>query len=172
MNQYRKKPVVIEAITFGDFVAHGLAQPGANIVNGMPWSFTYNGHGITHENDDCYLIPTREGTMRFERGAMLITGIEGEIYPCAKSIFDATYESVDAEPKGQLIATGTPERPLIFVNDDSGHLYCIPADEEERFSKWVEYTEYGDEDVEWVGHGYDPLGSAPSCYKLIGEVRL
>ena len=45
--KYRKKPVVIEAITFDELVEHGR-QSGA-IVNGMPWSFEYNGHPITHE---------------------------------------------------------------------------------------------------------------------------
>ncbi len=91
MSKYRKKPVVIEAITFEELVSHGIAA-GGNIVNGMPWSFSYEGHAITHENDDCYLIPTPEGTMRFQRGDMLITGVAGEIYPCRRDIFDATYE--------------------------------------------------------------------------------
>lgn len=89
--KYRKKPVVIEAITFDELVEHGKVV-GGNIVNGMPWSFDYNGHPITHENDDCYLIPTLEGTMRFNRGEMLITGVQGEIYPCKPDIFEATYE--------------------------------------------------------------------------------
>ena len=91
--KYRKKPVVIEAITFDELVEHGKAN-GANIVNGMPWSFEYGGHPITHENDDCYLIPTLEGTHQMKRCDMLITGIKGEIYPCRKDIFDQTYEAV------------------------------------------------------------------------------
>ena len=89
--KYRKKPVVIEAITFDELVAYGKAHT-ANIVAGMPWSFAYNGHPITHENNECYLIPTLEGTMRLERGDMLITGVKGEIYPCKADIFAATYE--------------------------------------------------------------------------------
>lgn len=92
--KYRKKPVVIEAITFDELVAHGLAQ-GATGPNNMPWSFTYGGHAITHENDNCYLIPTLEGTMRFERGDMLITGVKGEIYPCKADIFAATYDAAE-----------------------------------------------------------------------------
>lgn len=91
--KYRKKPVVIEAITFDELVAHGRAN-GANIVNGMPWSFQYAGHPVTHENDDCYLIPTLEGTMKMGRTDMLITGVKGEIYPCKSDIFNATYEAV------------------------------------------------------------------------------
>jgi len=89
--KYRKRPVVVEAITFDELVAHGKSS-GANIVNGMPWSFTYAGHTITHETDDCYLIPTLEGTMRMTPGDMLITGVKGEIYPCKSDIFANTYE--------------------------------------------------------------------------------
>lgn len=92
--KYRKKPVVIEAITFYELIHHGITH-GANIVNGMPWSFDYSGHPITHENDDCYLIPTLEGTMRFNRGDMLITGVKGEIYPCRLDIFEATYDPAE-----------------------------------------------------------------------------
>jgi hypothetical protein len=93
MPQFRKKPVVIEAITFEELVAHGISE-GANIVEGMPWSFTYKGWAITHENNDCYIVPSLEGPMRFNRGAMLITGVKGEIYPCDGEIFAATYEAV------------------------------------------------------------------------------
>lgn len=92
--KYRKRPVVIEAITFQELIDHGLST-STNIINGMPWSFTYGGHPITHENDDCYLIPTNEGTMKMSLTDMLITGIKGEIYPCAGDIFAATYELVN-----------------------------------------------------------------------------
>ena len=96
MMKYRKKPVVIEAITFEEFIEYGKNH-GGNIVNGMPWSFEYNGHPVTHENDTCYLIPTLEGMYQFTPNDMLITGVNGEIYPCKKDIFEKTYEAVDAE---------------------------------------------------------------------------
>lgn len=57
MPKFRKKPVVVEAITFQEFIEHGRAN-GGNIVGGMPWSFKYNGHPVTHETDERYLIPT------------------------------------------------------------------------------------------------------------------
>lgn len=71
-----------------------------------------------------------------------------------------------------LVATGTPERPLIFVQDDDGHDYVIPADEAKRFRKWVRYTQSEDEDATWEGHEYDPIGCDPSSLQIIGEVRL
>lgn len=92
--KFRKKPVIVEAITFDELVACGLAHCGPHKHNGMPWSFDYAGHPITHENDDCYLIPTLEGTMKMGSSDMLITGVKGEIYPCKRDIFDATYEAV------------------------------------------------------------------------------
>lgn len=91
MAKFTKKPVVIEAISFNELVEYGK-QNAANIVNDMPWSFEYMGQPITHENDDCYLIPTLEGTMQFTRSDMLITGVRGEIYPCKTDIFFETYD--------------------------------------------------------------------------------
>ena len=91
--KYRKLPVEIEAITFEELVEYGRNN-GGDVLNVIPWAFTYCGHPITHENDDCYLIPTLEGTMKFNRGDMLITGVNGEIYPCKMDIFEKTYEKV------------------------------------------------------------------------------
>ena len=92
--KYRKKPVVIDAITFDEFIEYGKTH-GGNIVNGMPWSFEYNGHPVTHENDTCYLILTSEGDFQLTPDDMLITGVNGEIYSCKKDIFEKTYEKVD-----------------------------------------------------------------------------
>ena len=121
MTQFRKKPVVITAITFDQLVAHGTVQCKAegrqsNIVNGMPWSFSYAGHPITHENDDCYLIPTLEGTMKMGRDDMLITGVKGEIYPCKRDIFEATYDSAPADLE-QEIQTKADKGPRVTPAD-------------------------------------------------------
>lgn len=94
MAKFRKKPVVVEAITFDELVAHGL-EVARTAQNGLPWSFEYGGHAITHENDDCYLIPTLEGALQMQRGDMLITGVNGELYPCKPDIFEKTYEAVE-----------------------------------------------------------------------------
>ena len=94
MTKYRKKPVIIEAITFQEFVQYGLQAEGAYIVDGEPWSFYFNGHAITQESPDRYIIPTLEGNHNFTPLDMLITGVKGEIYPCKIEIFEATYEPV------------------------------------------------------------------------------
>jgi hypothetical protein len=92
--KFRKKPIEIEAIKFDELVEFGKTNR-ANIVNGMPWSFEFRGYPITHENDQCYLIPTLEGTYKFTPQDMLIIGVKGEIYPCKLDIFEMTYEKVE-----------------------------------------------------------------------------
>jgi hypothetical protein len=100
--KFRKKPVVIEAITFAELVQYGREHSN-NVHNGMAWSFEYKGQPITHENDQCYLIPTKEGVMYFTPDDMLITGVQGEIYPCKIDIFNATYEPADDLCRGPTI---------------------------------------------------------------------
>jgi hypothetical protein len=107
--KFRKKPVEIEAITFNELVEYGKAN-GGNIVNGMPWSFRYQNQPITHENDSCYLIPTLEGTMKFTPDDMLITSVQGEIYPCKSDIFEMTYEPA-IEEMDRPKASETTEQP-------------------------------------------------------------
>lgn len=58
-------------ISFDEFIQHGRDN-GANIVNGMPWSWKINGKAITHENDDRYLIETIDGLKTFEPGQSLM----------------------------------------------------------------------------------------------------
>ena len=90
-----KKPITIEAITWDEFIEYGKKEVGKdNLINGMPWSFNYFEHSITHENDECYLIPTLEGTHNMTPKDMLITGVKGEIYPCKIDIFKVTYKPI------------------------------------------------------------------------------
>lgn len=60
-----------KTISFDELVNHGLAN-GANVNNGMPWSWKINGKAITHENDNCYIIETVDGMKHFHKGDSLI----------------------------------------------------------------------------------------------------
>ena len=42
--------------------------------------------------DEEFEVETMEGTMRGQAGDYLIRGVAGEMYPCKKSIFEATYD--------------------------------------------------------------------------------
>ncbi len=86
--KFRKKPVVIEAISWSE-----LEDVRIKENQGKKTSFTYSGHNVIR-NDDEFLIPTLEGTMKMNRGDMLIIGVKGEIYSCKPDIFEATYDAV------------------------------------------------------------------------------
>ena len=78
MAQFRKKPIVIEAVQFHDSKA-GLAEvvgfvPNIGLQNGVP------------------IIRTLEGDMSVSPGDWIIKGVQGEFYPCKPDIFEATYE--------------------------------------------------------------------------------
>ncbi len=81
--QFRKKPVVIEAIRW-------MGDNASEIADFMlPRSFDIK---------DCpgtkLFIETLEGVMCADEGDWIIRGIKGELYPCKPDIFEATYEEV------------------------------------------------------------------------------
>ena len=83
--KYRKRPVVIEAIQFQD-TKEGIAAvrrfcPGTGVRR---WS------GKTKLE-----IKSREGMMTAIPGDWIVKGIQGEFYPCAPDIFEATYEPAE-----------------------------------------------------------------------------
>ena len=79
MKQYRKKPIVIEAIRW----------TGEN-VNEI-WSFCGDLE-IWRTTKNNIRIPTLEGEMECKEGSWIIKGIKGEYYPCKPDIFEQTYE--------------------------------------------------------------------------------
>lgn len=48
-------------VTFDQLVKAGQEQ-GVPQYNGLPWSFTYEGLPVSHENDDTYLISFPDGS--------------------------------------------------------------------------------------------------------------
>lgn len=70
MKFYSKKSV--EAITFDELVQYGIIS-GANIIGSMPWLFIYNGRHVSHENDQCYIISTHAGSLKFTTTDILIS---------------------------------------------------------------------------------------------------
>ena len=81
MAQYRKKPVVIEAVQWfkdGDHPAVVLTAPAIGEARSVP------------------AIYTLEGWMFVSPGDWIITGVQGEQYPCKPDIFEATYEPVQS----------------------------------------------------------------------------
>ena len=81
MAKFRKKPIVIEAVQYHDWMRSQDELPeGVYIV---PW-----------QDGDQPIIHTLEGDMLVNEGDWVITGIKGEKYPCKPDIFEQTYEPV------------------------------------------------------------------------------
>jgi len=80
MNEYRKKPVVIEAACFAE------VSDGSVIAK---WC-----GGSNEASPVAIDIKTLEGTMRADLGDWVIKGVKGEFYPCKPDIFEATYDKV------------------------------------------------------------------------------
>lgn len=86
MAQYRKKPVVIEAVQWtGD--NYDEVDSFIGLVNNP----NHAKHGYSKEGVH---IKTLEGVMTASVGDWIIKGVKGEFYPCKPDIFAATYEAV------------------------------------------------------------------------------
>ena len=84
MSRYRKKPVVVDAIQFTK--ANGPSLVGPDIT-------------LRHTPDGQWFldIDTLEGTMTADIGDWIITGVNGERYPCKPDIFAKTYVGAEDE---------------------------------------------------------------------------
>jgi hypothetical protein len=88
MSKFRKKPVVIEATQWFKDGDHPMVKPRFNYVVGDEhWRPT---------------VPTNEGWIRTLEGEhivtpgdWIITGVQGEHYPCKPDIFEMTYEKAE-----------------------------------------------------------------------------
>ena len=83
MRQFRKKPVVIEAMQF----THETKDQVMNFVRCncyADWEF----------DNPILVIETLEGDMITRFGDWVIKGVNDEFYPCKPDIFEKTYEEL------------------------------------------------------------------------------
>jgi len=84
--KYVKKPIVVEAFQFG--------------VEEYPdWFIEKFSSQVSFHQDypNCCKLINDGYVLDAWTGDMIIKGIQGELYPCKKDIFDATYELVQCE---------------------------------------------------------------------------
>ena len=103
MSEFRKKPVVIEAVRLGwDTWSEMCEFAGVGeLSDRKPMGCYVNeaGEGVEEFPGDGarigLWIPTLEGLMLGVEGDWIIRGVQGEFYPCKPDIFEATYEPVE-----------------------------------------------------------------------------
>lgn len=81
MSKFRKRPVVIEAVQFSFSAAEWPAGVERQAEGEKGTMYGY--------------IQTLEGRMIVSDGDWVITGVNGERYPCKPDIFEKTYEAVE-----------------------------------------------------------------------------
>jgi len=93
MAQFRKKPVVIDAVQYSR--RFGWPDWFHDAVSRNDIVVHSTGKFASPE-EPCYCeIKTLEGVMRADENDWIIRGVKGEIYPCKPDIFAATYEPVN-----------------------------------------------------------------------------
>jgi hypothetical protein len=93
---FRKKPVVIQAMLMPEHANADTAEQFFAIKNWIgdsviQWSFGYETY---------IFVGMLEGSHRASLGDWIIQNVKGEFYPCKPDIFEATYDSADANNIG------------------------------------------------------------------------
>jgi hypothetical protein len=80
MAKFRRRPIVIDAIQWFKLGDHPSVKPYAGQLGAVSGAGPYG------------WVPTLEGGHIVTPGDWIITGVQGELYPCKPDIFAATYE--------------------------------------------------------------------------------
>ncbi|MED1535442.1 hypothetical protein [Bacillus pseudomycoides] len=115
MPKYRKRPVIIEAFELTEFELSNLYRENEELcqIQGeeekgtfASYPYEYQAENGTVKAEVRYYngteperafaeVETAEGVMKANIGDYIITGVNGEKYPCKAEIFEKTYELVE-----------------------------------------------------------------------------
>lgn len=127
MTQFRKNPVVIDAIQF--------TKEDKN----RAFNFITCNHYADWDSADnpTIRIETTEGEMTASLGDWIIKGVKGEFYPCKPDIFALTYEPAALSALAQEQAPMKAKRPEA-VTGWSGDAEAYPCDEADAYISELE----------------------------------
>lgn len=126
MAKYRKRPVIIEAVQWHKLGDHPAVLTPTSCPRGEPLRPLIGG-------PECGWIRTLEGPLIVSPGDWIITGVQGEHYPCKPDIFDATYAPVQATkinfvpaetPPSSMVALFPPDEALAKCEERLVDLHC------------------------------------------------
>ena len=93
--KYAKVPEAVEITTFDEFIKYG-EEHSTNSVDGVVWSFEFNGHPVTHETDQCYIITTIDDMFSFTPDFVLAVGcVTGKMKLIKHREFTSLYRLVE-----------------------------------------------------------------------------
>jgi hypothetical protein len=113
MAKFRKKPVMIEAVRFFEKGFHTVPEDICLCIK--------TPHGMEARPH----IHTLEGTMLVSEGDWVITGVQGEQYPCKPDIFEKTYEPVIEADQTALKVPNDPMLQFFMYGHLPPHMQAV-----------------------------------------------
>ncbi len=106
--QFRKRPVVVEAIQWTGRNQTAVTDFCSDLVrlnSSGTMHLGFEGRSVVEPQNNKVLIRTLEGVMEASAGDWIIRGVKGEYYPCKPDIFAATYAAVPTDDeRSQAVA--------------------------------------------------------------------
>lgn len=144
--KFRKKPVVVEAVQITDSTFDNDHPNDEHIV------------GVLYcPKERVAKIQTLEGEMTAQIGDWIITGVNGELYPCKPDIFEKTYEEAEVvrDPFCPECKRKTVDGIEEYMSSEIAELVKAPSD-------------YGyDWDEEWVA--IEIADDLSRCHSILGQ---
>jgi hypothetical protein len=91
MSKYIKNPIPVDAVEY----KHGLEDGFDDLGEALNAGLDLNSYTFPDSSGKVPYIQTMEGKHYISNGDFIITGVDGERYPCKKSIFLKTYTFVN-----------------------------------------------------------------------------
>lgn len=150
MKNYRKKPVVIQAIQWtGDNLRQVIdftgLHPSAN-------KWTWDEYEAVVKADGLKIF-TLEGPIIYPIGYVIIKGVRGEFYGCAPDIFEATYEDASQLEHAQ---TWIPVSTRLPTEEDGQVLLFKRGGQGKQPADWKRLHDYSADTTHWMRMPPDP----------------
>jgi hypothetical protein len=130
--EYRKKPVVIEAMQFTGFI-HGDLLPQDLAVFLEDAVLSYSKGGLQ--------IHTLEGDEHIASiGDWIIKGVKGEFYPCKPDIFEATYE-LASKPNSEIASAVKDGKKELMEKIKAEMFRSVKTKQISQFKRVIENVE-------------------------------
>jgi hypothetical protein len=139
-------------IDYEQFVG-GLVEQGLQQVPGAVKVRTLSVEREVHFEDKAGVVQTMEGAVRYDRGAAIVRGEQGEAWPVQRDIFDRLYEPASGQMPGkpgryrkrikECYAVPLSENKRLDLSDGRGILAGASGD-------WI--VDYGDNDLAIVAN--------------------
>lgn len=133
-----KRPITVNAWQFPDISPEATVRTGSDTnAPGVPfWVLIAIGRGqVTLSVEGPHSVENSQGSQSALPGDWLMRGVEGEIYPCPASVFEATYDFSAEDASEKPFTERELEELCGYVGDGSHTTMMISQDDATR--EWI-----------------------------------